>query len=62
MVSVKSEYACKKLVAPLASFFFKVVAEGPGTHHFKESKVVLVSYGININGTNTSLHVAKSGA
>ena len=44
MIGIESEKLSQELKAPLASFFLKVVAQRPRTHHLEECSVALVSY------------------
>ena len=60
MISVETIHLCQQLVTPFTTILFEVVAKRPATHHFKECNMALISYGIDIIGTNTSLYVTKS--
>ena len=60
MIPVKSKNLCKKLEAPLTSFFLEIVSKAPATHHLKEGNVALIAYRIYIICTNTALYIAES--
>ena len=62
VIGVKSEDLCQKIETPLAAFFLEVIAERPGTHHLKEGHVALVADGVDIVGSDASLHVTESRA
>ena len=60
VICVKAEKFSQKLEAPLASFFLKIVAQRPGTHHFEEGSVALITDRVDIICTDTALDITKS--
>ena len=61
MVSIKSEHLGQQFKAPLTTFLFKIITKAPASQHLKEGYMALVTYGIDIVGTNAALHIAESG-
>ena len=59
MIGIKTEDLCQKFKAPLTTLFLEIIPETPASHHLKKSKMALVSHGINIIGTYTSLDIAE---
>ena len=59
MVCIKSEDLCQQFKAPLAALLLEIIAKTPASQHLKEGYMAPVTYGINIIGTDTTLHVTK---
>jgi len=61
MIRIKSEHLGQQFKTPLTTFLFKIITKAPASQHLEEGYMALVTYGIDIISTYTTLYVTESG-